>query len=85
MDSELRYVAQLTFTHDPLIGLVDAFHLILKFAVTFWQFFSNDVCASWNIQARGGSEKHSLTDLELISRHGPHLNLFVTEHENPFC
>jgi hypothetical protein len=36
MDSELRYVAQLTFTHDPLIGLVDAFHLILKFAVTFW-------------------------------------------------
>ena len=57
MDSELRYVAQLTFTHDPLIGLVDAFHLILKFAVTFWQFFSDDVCASWNVQARGGSKK----------------------------
>src|SRR6516162_2326559 len=47
--------------------LVGAFHAILELAVMFWQFFSDDVCAPWNVE--GGSKKHSLTDLELIKRH----------------
>ena len=47
--------------------LVGALHAILELAVMLWQFFSDDVCASRNGQ--GGRKKHSLTDLELISRH----------------
>jgi len=46
--------------------LVGAFHAILELAVMFWQFFSDDVCAPWNVE--GGRKKHSLTDLELIKR-----------------
>ena len=65
--ADLRHVAQITFSHDPLMQLVGALHAILELAVMFWQFFSDDVCAPWNVE--GGRKKHSLTDLELIKRH----------------
>jgi hypothetical protein len=57
--------------------LVGTFHSILELAVTFWQFFSDDVCASWNFLARKRSKKHSLTDLELISRHDVPANQII--------
>jgi hypothetical protein len=67
--SDLRHVAQFTFSHRTLMWLVGAFHTILKLPVALWQFFSNGVCASWNFLDRKRSKKHSLTDLELMCLH----------------
>jgi hypothetical protein len=49
--------------------LFGAFHAILKFAITLWQFSGDDACPSGNVPAPGGSKKYSLTDLKLIKRH----------------
>ena len=45
--------------------LVGALHA--KLSLKLWQYFSDDVCASR--KGQGGRKKHSLTGLELISRH----------------
>jgi hypothetical protein len=50
--------------------LVDAFHAILKLAVAFWQFFCDDICPSGKFLASGWTKKDSLTDVELMRRHG---------------
>jgi hypothetical protein len=49
-------------------GALALFHLMLKLAVTLWQFFSDDVYE--NFQAIEGGKKQSLTDLERVCRHG---------------
>jgi hypothetical protein len=48
--------------------LIGTFHVIRELAVAFWQSSCDDVCPSWN--AKGGTKKHSLTDPELMCRHG---------------
>jgi hypothetical protein len=47
----------------PLMWLVGTFHAILKLAVTFRQFFGDDVCASWNVPVKW-IKKHDRRDLE---------------------
>src|SRR4029077_16878623 len=57
------------FSHDALMRLIGAFHAILKFVITLWQFSGDDACPSGNVPAQGGNKKYSLTDLKLIKRH----------------
>jgi len=58
LTAELRYVTNFTFTHDTLMWLVGTFNLIHMLAVSFWQFSCDDVCPSWNVQAKGTSNRH---------------------------
>jgi hypothetical protein len=38
-------------------------------------------CPSCNVQAKGGTEKHSPTALKLMGRHGPSFELFLAERD----
>jgi len=58
LNSGATYVTNFTFTHDTLMWLVGTFNLIHMLAVSFWQFSCDDVCPSWNVQAKGTSNRH---------------------------
>jgi hypothetical protein len=66
-DHTLGHIAELTFSHDPLIWLAGTLHPMLKLAVAFWQFSFDDACPSWN--TKRGTKKDGLTDLEFLARH----------------
>jgi len=61
--------SQLTFTHDPLVKLVDALYLIFKFAVALWQSFDDDICSARQVLCSRAYKKQVLADLEFVLGH----------------
>jgi hypothetical protein len=79
-DSELRHVAQLTFSHRTLMRLVGAFFTRYSNSPSRSGNFLVTVYAPPGIFWEGiRSKKHSLTDLKLMCLHdAPHYNLSTT-------
>jgi hypothetical protein len=60
IETQLRYFTNFTFTYDTLMWLVGTFYLIDILAISFRQFSCDDVCPSWNVQAKGRTKKHTV-------------------------